>query len=95
MKVERVSYDVITPAAARGVFDAILWKPAIYWQVKRIEVLAPVKWISVRRNEVGQVALPRSNIDFMLSSFSSRWKNEAKCSIRFPNGLLTLKRPMT
>ena len=60
MKVERVSYDVITPSAARAVFDAILWKPAIYWQVRKIEVLAPVKWISVRRNEVGKVASPRS-----------------------------------
>ncbi|MBI4632975.1 MAG: type I-C CRISPR-associated protein Cas5 [Deltaproteobacteria bacterium] len=60
MKVERVSYDVITPSAARAVFDAILWKPAIYWQVKQIDVLAPVKWISVRRNEVGKVASPRS-----------------------------------
>jgi len=61
MKVERVSYDVITPSAARAIFDAILWKPAIYWQVRKIEVLAPVKWISVRRNEVGKVASPRSN----------------------------------
>ena len=60
MKVERVSYDVITPSAARSIFDAILWKPAIYWQVKKIEVLAPVKWISVRRNEVGKVASPQS-----------------------------------
>jgi len=55
MKVERVSYDVITPSAARAVFDAILWKPAIYWQVKKIELLAPIRWISVRRNEVGAV----------------------------------------
>ena len=61
MKVERVSYDVITPSAARAVFDAILWKPAIYWQVKKIELLAPVKWMSVRRNEVGKVASPRSD----------------------------------
>ncbi len=59
MKVERVSYDVITPSAARAVFDAILWKPAIYWQVKKIEVLAPIKWISVRRNEVSKIASPR------------------------------------
>ena len=65
MKVERVSYDVITPSAARAVFDAILWKPAIYWQVKIIEVLAPVKWISVRRNEVGKVASPRSDAIFI------------------------------
>jgi CRISPR-associated protein Cas5d len=61
MKVERVSYDVITPSAARAVFDAILWKPAIYWQVTKIEVLAPIKWISVRRNEVGKIASPRGN----------------------------------
>lgn len=60
MKVERVSYDVITPSAARAIFDAILWKPAIRWHIKKIEVLAPIRWISVRRNEVGKVASPRS-----------------------------------
>jgi CRISPR-associated protein Cas5d len=60
MKVERVSYDVITPSAARAIFDAILWKPAIRWHVTKIEVLAPIRWISVRRNEVGKVASPRS-----------------------------------
>lgn len=52
MKVERVSYDVITPSAARAVFDAIFWKPAVRWQVRRIEVLAPIRWINLRRNEV-------------------------------------------
>lgn len=61
MKVERVSYDVITPSAARAIFEAILWKPAIRWRVTRIEVLAPIRWISVRRNEVGKVASPRSD----------------------------------
>lgn len=60
MKVERVSYDVITPSAARAVFEAILWKPAIRWHVKKIEVLAPIRWISARRNEVGKVASARS-----------------------------------
>lgn len=54
MKVERVSYDVMTPAAARAIFEAILWKPAIRWNVTKIEVLQPIKWISVRRNEVGK-----------------------------------------
>lgn len=54
MKVERVSYDVITPSAARAIFEAILWKPAIRWNVVKIEVLNPIKWISVRRNEVGK-----------------------------------------
>jgi len=65
MKVERVSYDVITPSAARAVFDAILWKPAIFWRVKKIEVLAPIRWISVRRNEVGGVASPRKSQIFI------------------------------
>lgn len=52
MKVERVSYDVMTPSAARAVFEAILWKPAIRWRILKIEVLKPIRWISVRRNEV-------------------------------------------
>lgn len=54
MKVERVSYDVITPSAARGIFEAILWKPAIRWHITKIEVINPIKWVSVRRNEVGK-----------------------------------------
>ena len=52
MKVERVSYDVITPSAARAVFEAVLWKPAVRWHVRRIEVLKPIRWINLRRNEV-------------------------------------------
>lgn len=56
MKVERVSYDVITPSAARGVFEAIFWKPAIRWRITKIEVLNPILWVSVRRNEVGSIA---------------------------------------
>lgn len=59
MKVERVSYDVITPSAARAVFEAILWKPALRWYVERIEVLRPIRWIALRRNEVGAVASTR------------------------------------
>jgi len=60
MKVERVSYDVMTPSAARGVLEAILWKPAIVWRITQIDVLKPIKWESVRRNEVGAVMSPRS-----------------------------------
>jgi CRISPR-associated protein Cas5d len=60
MKVERVSYDVMTPSAARGIFEAILWKPAICWKVMQIDVLKPIKWESVRRNEVGAVMSPRT-----------------------------------
>lgn len=60
MKVERVSYDVMTPSAARAVFEAILWKPAIRWHVTKIEVLNPIRWTSVRRNEVGKVVSARN-----------------------------------
>ena len=56
LKVERVSYDVITPSAARAVFEAIFWKPAIHWQVTKLEVLNPIIWTTIRRNEVGAVA---------------------------------------
>ncbi len=65
MKVERVSYDVITPSASRAVYDAILWKPAIRWRVTRIEVLSPIRWISVRRNEVGAIASTRKSHIFI------------------------------
>ena len=60
MKVERVSYDAITPQAARSIFEAILWKPSIGWQVTRLEILNPVCWISVRRNEIGSTISERS-----------------------------------
>jgi CRISPR-associated protein Cas5d len=60
MKVERVSYDIITPSAARAVFEAIFYKPAIRWQVRRIEVLAPVRWTNLRRNEVASVVSTRN-----------------------------------
>lgn len=53
MKAERVSYDVITPSAARGILEAIHWKPAIRWVVDKIHVLKPVRFESIRRNEVG------------------------------------------
>ncbi len=55
MKVERVSYDVMTPSAARACFEAILWKPAIRWHVRKIEILKPIRWINLRRNEVSSV----------------------------------------
>lgn len=60
MKVERVSYDVITPSAARGILEAIHWKPAIRWQIDRIHVLKPIRFESIRRNEVGSKISPAS-----------------------------------
>jgi CRISPR-associated protein Cas5d len=53
MKVERVSYDVLTPSAARGIVEAIYWKPEIRWRITRIHVLRPIRFTSLRRNEVG------------------------------------------
>lgn len=61
MKVERVSYDAITPSAARGILEAIHWKPAIRWVVDSIQVLKPIRFESIRRNEVGG-KLSASNI---------------------------------
>ncbi len=66
MKVERVSYDVITPSSARAIFTAIFWKPAIRWHVRKIEVLQPIRWISVRRNEVGAVASDRAGSEILI-----------------------------
>ena len=56
MKVERVSYDVMTPSAARGILEAIYWKPQIRWNIRSIEVLKPIRFTNIRRNEVGKKA---------------------------------------
>jgi CRISPR-associated protein Cas5d len=56
MKVERVSYDVMTPSAARGLLEAIHWKPAIRWVIDEIHVLRPIRFQSIRRNELGHKA---------------------------------------
>lgn len=53
MKAERVSYDVITPSAARGIVEAVYWKPAIRWSIDRIVVLSEIRFETFRRNEVG------------------------------------------
>jgi CRISPR-associated protein Cas5d len=53
MKAERVSYDVITPSAARGILEAIYWKPQIRWSISAIHVMGPIRFMSLRRNEVG------------------------------------------
>jgi CRISPR-associated protein Cas5d len=59
MKVERVSYDVMTPSAARGILEAILWKPAIRWEVQRVHVLKEIRFQSIRRNELkSKIPLP-------------------------------------
>ncbi|TYA11241.1 type I-C CRISPR-associated protein Cas5 [Paenibacillus faecis] len=60
MKAERVSYDVMTPSAARGILEAILWKPAIRWVVDSITVLNRIEFESIRRNELGSKIPPRN-----------------------------------
>ena len=52
MKVERVSYDVITPSAARGVLEAIYWHPGMKWIIDKIYVLSPIRFTNIKRNEV-------------------------------------------
>ncbi len=64
MKVERVSYDVMTPSAARGILEAIYWKPAIRWVIDRIHVLKPVRFENIRRNELSnRVSVNRRDME--------------------------------
>ena len=62
MKVERVSYDVITPSAARGILQAIYWKPSIQWVIDKIYVLEPIQFTNIRRNELESV-ISKNNIE--------------------------------
>lgn len=74
MKVERVSYDVMTPSAARGILEAVHWKPSIRWIIDRIHVLKPIRFQSVRRNEIGSkvpansahAAMKRGDLDGLI-----------------------------
>jgi CRISPR-associated protein Cas5d len=62
-KAERMSYPVMTPSAARGLLEAVLWKPAIVWRVERIKVLKPIAFIALRRNEVTSRAVtPKASV---------------------------------
>jgi CRISPR-associated protein Cas5d len=70
MKVERVSYDIITPSAARGILEAVYWKPEIRWIVDRIHVLNEIRFENIRRNEVSG-KLPMSSISKAMKDGSS------------------------
>jgi len=65
MKVERVSYDVITPSAARGIIEAIYWKPAIRWVIDKVHVLNEIQFTNIRRNEVSEKASTESALQVM------------------------------
>jgi CRISPR-associated protein Cas5d len=67
MKVERVSYDVMTPSAARGILEAIYWKPEMRWVVDEIHVLNPIRFTQIRRNEVSG-KIPASNVTSQFGS---------------------------
>ncbi len=74
-KVERVSYDVITPSAARNIFQSIFWKPAIQWRITRIEVLNPIKHFSIRRNEVGAIGGGKADASPIIAADKRQQKN--------------------
>lgn len=65
MKVERVSYPVITPSAARGLLEAILYKPQFRWRIRRIAVKRPVRFLAFRRNEVKSRLSPRNPVPLL------------------------------
>jgi CRISPR-associated protein Cas5d len=68
LKVERVSYDVITPSSARAILEAVLWKPAIKYVIDKIYVLNPIKYVNIRRNEVNDKLSARNVKTVMASS---------------------------
>lgn len=68
MKVERVSYDVITPSSARGILEAVYWKPEIRWRVARLHVLKRIRFTSLRRNEVASRLSARSATEAMVGN---------------------------
>ena len=57
MKTERVSYDIITPSAARGLIESVFWHPGMRWEIDRIYLLSPIRFTNIRRNEVKSVIL--------------------------------------
>lgn len=65
LKVERVSYEAMTPSAARGILEAIFWKPEVIWHVNRIKILRPIRHFSVLRNEVNSVIATRTVAGWM------------------------------
>ncbi|OPX37557.1 MAG: type I-C CRISPR-associated protein Cas5 [Desulfobacteraceae bacterium 4484_190.1] len=81
MKVERVSYPVITPSAARGLLEAIFWKPEFAWQIREIRLLKPIRYFSILRNEVNHTASHRSAQDWQKSGggyFADEKQNRAQ-----------------
>ena len=77
MKVERVSYEVMTPSAARGILESIFWKPEVSWRVLSLKVLRPIRHFSILRNEVNSVIAPRTVAGWMSAAeHSSNFADE-------------------
>lgn len=94
MKVERVTYDVITPSAGRGILEAIYWKPEMCWVIDRLHVLAPIQFTNVRRNEVKGVipvkgdvakAMKGQQVDLRVDVQEDRQQRAAMilCNVRY------------
>lgn len=79
MKVERVSYDVMTPSAARGLLEAIYWHPGMQWVVDRIYVLNPIKFTNIRRNEVSEKLLSAKARSVMNGADNELYLNTKEC----------------
>lgn len=73
MKTERVSYDIITPSAARGLLESIFWHPGLVWRIDRIHVCAPIRFLNVRRNEVKSTISARSARTVMERGTGELW----------------------
>lgn len=85
MKVERVSYDVMTPSAARGILEAIYWHPGLRWQIDRIYVRAPIRFTNIRRNEVKDSLIPERRAQL--------WSRaEASCILQRPRAYSSVLR---
>jgi len=79
MKVERVSYDVMTPSAARGLLEAILWHPGMRWVIDRIFVLQPIRFTNIRRNEVSATLSAQKAKTAMLGGDTELYLNTKEC----------------
>lgn len=81
MKVERVSYDIITPSAARGLLEAVYWHPGMTWVIDRIHVCAPIRFTNIRRNEVKDI-ISAKNVEAVMKRGSGELYLAASESIQ-------------
>jgi CRISPR-associated protein Cas5d len=91
MKVERMSYDVITPSAARGIIEAVYWKPAIRWVIDRIHVLNEIRFTNVRRNEVSEKISNWGIVHHMNGSEEDLYLDTSSRAVRQQRSAMILK----